>query len=156
MSVAKPGQSPADRPNRLTRMVHAITLLLLSASFISGILIWRGVYLQEARAENPNWLRTCVVLHGGLNPFLCALFGYFVCDHIRIGWQLRANRLSGFLMETCFAALILTGVSLYYSGSETLRASLVTVHRILGLTLPVCLITHWIAGQRWARSISSK
>lgn len=141
----------AERPNRLTPAVHTITLLLLTASFISGVLIWRGAYLQETRAESPNWLRACVVLHGALNPFLCALFGYFVCDHIRVGWQLRANRLSGFFMETCFAALILTGIGLYYSGGEAFRTFVVTAHRILGLAMPVTLAVHWIAGRRWGR-----
>lgn len=145
----------AERPNRLAPGVHAITLALLTASFISGVLIWRGVHLQETRAETPNWLRPCVIIHGTLNPFLCALFGYFLFDHIRIGWQLRANRLTGFLMEFCFAALILTGIGLYYSGGESLRAFCVNAHRILGAAMPVCLIAHWIAGCRWGRSISS-
>jgi len=142
----------AERPNRLTPAVHAITLLLLTASFISGVLIWRGVHLQETRAETPTWLRACVVLHGALNPFLCALFGYFLCEHIRIGWRLRANRVSGFFMEVCFAALILTGIGLYYSGGESFRTFCVTAHRVLGLAMPICLAAHWIAGQRWAKA----
>ena len=145
----------AERPNRLTPAVHVIMLLFLTASFISGVLIWRGVHLQETRLETPTWLRACVVLHGTLNPFLCAVFGYFLCDHIRIGWQLRANRISGFLMETCFAALILTGLGLYYSGGESFRDFFVIAHRILGLAMPVCLVAHWIAGQRWASRIEA-
>ena len=125
------------------------------ASFLSGVLIWRGVHLQETRSETSAWLRNCVVLHGVLNPFLCALFGYFLCDHIRLGWQLRANRISGFFMEACFAALILTGIGLYYSGGENMRAFFVGAHRVLGLAMPVCLAVHWIAGQRRARSIAA-
>lgn len=153
-SAAASRESAADRPNRLTPVVHVITLILLTASFISGVLIWRGTFLQQARAEMPSWLRACVVLHGTLNPFLCALFGYFLCNHIRVGWQLRANRVSGFLMETCFAALIVTGIGLYYSGGESFRAFCVTTHRVLGLAMPVCLAAHWIAGRRWAQSVS--
>ena len=153
-SVAASRKSAAERRNRLTPAVRAMTLLLLTASFLTGVLIWRGVHLQETRSETPGWLRACVVLHGALNPFLCAVFGYFLCDHIRIGWQLRANRLSGFCMETCFAALILTGIGLYYSGGESFRAFFVTAHRVLGIAMPVCLIAHWIAGQRWGRSVA--
>jgi hypothetical protein len=145
----------AERPNRLTPAVHAITLILLTASFISGILIWRGLHLQEARSETPSWLRACVVFHGILNPFLCALFGYLLYDHIRVGWQRRANRISGFLMETCFAALVLTGIGLYYSGGENFRAFCVTAHRILGLALPVCLAAHWIAARCWIATIEA-
>jgi hypothetical protein len=144
-----------ERPNRLTPAVHATTLILLTASFISGLLIWRGTYLQQAQLETPSWLRACVVAHGLLNPFLCALFGYFVCDHIRIGWQIRANRLSGFLMEACFAGLILTGIGLYYSGGEHMRTFWVFAHRAFGVALPVSLAAHWIAGYRWAQASTS-
>lgn len=143
----------AERPNRLTPAVHAATLGLLVLSFVSGVLIWRGLHLQEARSETPGWLRACVILHGVLNPFLCALFGYFLCDHIRVGWRLGANRITGFLMEACFGALILTGIGLYYSGGETFRNVCVTAHRVLGVALPVCLAAHWVAGKRWARGI---
>ena len=145
----------AERPNRLTPAIHATTLILLILSFISGVLIWRGTYLLEARSESPSWLRACVVLHGMLNPFLCALFGYFLCDHIRIGWRIRVNWFSGLLIEVCFAALILSGIGLYYSGGEKVRPFFVTAHRVLGLALPVCLATHWIAGQRHGRAISA-
>ena len=144
----------AERPNRLTPAIHAITLALLTLSFIPGVLIWRGTHLQEARSETPTWLRACVVFHGTLNPFLCALFGYFLCEHIRIGWRIRANWFSGLLMELCFAALILSGIGLYYSGGEKVRPLCVTAHRVLGSALPVCLAFHWIAGTRWARTIS--
>jgi hypothetical protein len=147
--------NPAERPNRLTPAVHSLTLGLLTLSFISGVLIWRGLHLQNAESETPAWLRACVIFHGALNPFLCALFGYFLFDHIRVGWQLRANRITGFLMETCFAALILSGVGLYYSGGESFRGFCVIAHRVLGLALPVCLIAHWIAGRRWASAISA-
>lgn len=144
----------ADRPNRLNLAVHIITLVLLGLSFVSGILIWRGVHLQQAQAATPVWLRGCVIVHGVLNPFLCGLFGYFLGDHIRIGWRLEANRVSGFLMEACFAALILTGVGLYYSGGEAFRNFCVVAHRALGLALPVCLAVHWVAGKRWAKSFA--
>lgn len=146
----------AERPNRLTPAVHAITLILLMSSFISGVLAWRGIHLQEVRGETPHWLRTCVVFHGALNPFLCGLFGYFICDHIRVGWQIRANRVSGFLMEACFAGLILTGIGLYYSGGESARTFWVIAHRALGVLLPVLLGAHWIAGRRWAESCSEQ
>ena len=145
----------AERPNRLTPIIHTIALGLLMLSFISGVLIWRGTHLQETFSETPEWLRACVVFHGALNPFLCGLFGYFLCDHIRIGWRIRANWFSGLLVEVCFAALILSGIGLYYSGGEPMRAFCVTTHHILGVLLPLFLGWHWIAGWRWGRSIAA-
>lgn len=147
--------NPAERPNRLSLLAHIITLALLLLSFISGILIWRGLHLQQVQTETPVWLRACVVFHGALNPFLCALFGYFVCDHIRLGWQLRANRVTGLLMEICFAALILTGIGLYYSGGENSRNFFVVAHRVSGVALPVCLGAHWIAARRRVQTLAS-
>jgi hypothetical protein len=145
----------SERPNRLSLAAHITTLVLLGLSFISGVLIWRGVHLQHAQLETPTWLRASVVLHGALNPFLCVLFGYFLCDHIRLGWRLRANRITGFAMEACFAALILTGIGLYYSGGETLRPFWVIAHRALGVALPVCLAAHWIAAKRWEYTLQT-
>src|SRR5262245_18349969 len=146
----------AERPNRLSLGVHIATLTLLGLSFVSGVLVWRGLHVQQTYSDTPAWLRGCIVLHGSLNPFLCALFGYFLFDHIRVGWRLEANRLTGVLMEVCFAALILTGAGLYYAGGEALRSVCVITHRALGVLLPVCLAAHWIAAKRWVRTIETR
>lgn len=145
---------PAARPSRLSTLAHTAVVLLLSLAFISGVLVWWGQTIQTATLETPSWLRALVVLHGGLNPFLCALFGYLCCQHIRFGWQLKANLATGLAMELVFAGLILSGVGLYYAGSESARGALVLAHRIMGLLLPAGLAAHWWAGLRWAKKIS--
>jgi hypothetical protein len=129
-------------------------VLLLSLGFVSGLLVWWGQAIQAEALETPRWLRTCVVLHGGLNPLLCALFGYLCCLHIRYGWQLRANLATGLAMEFLFAGLILSGVALYYVGSKEWREWMVLLHRTLGVLLPLGLGAHWWAGQRWAKNFS--
>ena len=149
-----PPLDPATRPSRLPPFTHFAVVLLLSLSFISGLLVWQGQRVQERTMESPVWLHASVVLHGSLNPFLCVLFGYLCCKHIRFGWQLRANLLTGFTMEFIFAGLILSGIGLYYAGAAESRNLCVETHRILGLLLAPGLGLHWVAGLRWARKKS--
>ena len=145
---------PATRPSRLPLFTRVAVVLLLSLSFISGLLVWQGQRVQEQTMESPVWLHAAVVLHGSLNPFLCVLFGYLWCQHIRFGWQLRANLLTGFTMEFIFAGLILSGIGLYYAGAAESRNLCVQTHRILGLLLAPGLGMHWVAGLRWAKKFS--
>jgi hypothetical protein len=145
---------PATRPSRLTLLAHIAVVLLLSLAFVSGLLVWWGQSIQAEALETPVWLRTCLILHGSLNPFLCALFGYLCCQHIRLGWQLRANLTTGVAMELLFGGLILSGVGLYYAGSKEWREGMVLLHRTLGLLLPLGLGAHWWAGLRWAKNFS--
>ncbi len=145
---------PATRPSRLSLVVHLAVVVLLAASFLSGVFIWWGQTIQSRELEPPGWLRGCLVAHGCLNPFLCGLFGYLCCQHIRIGWALRANLATGIVMEALFAALILSGVGLYYAGAEEWRTGLVWAHRICGLLIPAGLGAHWIAAVRWVEKIS--
>lgn len=146
---------PASRPSRLSWFTHALTLLMLTASLVTGLLVWRGQAIQLAEMTTPSWLRPCLVIHGSLNPFLCGLFGYLACRHIRLGWQLRANMASGLFLEITFLGLILTGTGMYYVGSESVRDLLVNTHRILGLLLPVSLGFHLIMARRWVKKISN-
>ena len=146
---------PTTRPSRLPLFMHVAIVLLLSMSFISGLLVWQGERIQAETMESPAWLHPAVVLHGSLNPFLCVLFGYLCCQHIRFGWQLRANLLTGLTMEFLFAGLILSGVGLYYAGSREWREVMVAGHRTMGVLLPLGLGAHWWAGLRWAKKISN-
>ena len=149
---------PAARPSRLPLFTHVVVVLLLSLSFISGLLVWQGQRIEAEIIATPVWLHTwlhaSVVLHGSLNPFLCVLFGYLCCQHIRVGWQLRANFVTGITMEIVFGGLILSGVGLYYAGAAESRDVCVQTHRILGLLLAPVLGMHWVAGLRWAKKSS--
>ncbi len=143
------------RPSRLARLIQISIAVLLGLSLISGLLVWWGQTIQARELRSPAWLRPSLVLHGALYPFLCVLFGYLGCQHIRAGWELKANRLSGFFMEFIFVALILSGAGLYYFGDEFWRSACVILHRICGLALPAALTWHWLAGLAWAKKISN-
>jgi hypothetical protein len=140
----------STRPTRIAVTGQILITLLLLASFVSGVMVWWGKKSQLEEAFAPSWLHTMLIVHGSLNPFLCVLFGYLLCHHIRFGWRMRANMVSGFIMEAAFAGLILTGAGLYYAGSEEWRAKIMMAHHILGVLLPLGLGGHWIMGLVWA------
>ena len=143
----------SSRPSRLPRWVEILTATLLGLSFITGGLFWLGQSkLQEL--DPPRWLNFCRIAHGCLNPFLCALFGYLLCQHIRYGWALKINRPSGFVIEAIMGGLIFSAVGLYYLGNEAMRNTVLWIHRGLGLALPFGFVAHWIAARRWVKKIS--
>jgi len=142
----------AARSNKLSLVTHISVVGLLALSFGSGVIVWYG---QNAKAAGDMasalfdpliWRR----VHGILNPFLCALFGFLVCQHIRVGWEIKANRLSGFFMEAVFALLILTGAGIYYC-PDSWQNGLVWIHHITGLLVPLSITIHWIAAQIWLK-----
>lgn len=150
-----PPPTPADRPSRLSLFIHTLVVGLLLVSFVSGLMLWFGPQFANSEEElfPAKPARIWVVIHGALYPFLCVIFGYLLCQHIRYGWELKANRATGALMEGIFAALILTAAGLYY-GPESWREALVWAHRVLGLLLPVSLAAHWWTARAWVKTIS--
>ena len=112
-----------------------------------------GAVIVPEEMITPGWLRGTVILHGCLNPVQCILFGVLLCHHIRVGWQMRANLLAGFLLEGVFAGLILTGVAMYYA-PETWHDRVVWGHRAFGVALPVTLGLHWLTAHFWIRRVT--
>jgi hypothetical protein len=141
----------AERPSRLPLWLHLLTLMLVALSSCSGAVLLYYELTTEDGLTKPDWLHGFRVFHGCLYPFQSALFGYLLCQHIRYGWQLKANRISGFLMEACFAGLIFTGIGLYYL--DALREVCQQVHSVFGVLLPISLGAHWFAARRWVRAL---
>lgn len=144
------------RPSRIATLGILAIVLLLAVNFCSGLAVWWGQTIQAEQLQTPSWLRPTLVLHGCMFPVQCILFGLLLAHHIRVGWQLRANLLSGFATEFIFAGLIITGAGLYYVGAEEWRERVVWAHRVLGLLLPVSLAIHTVMGLRWGRQISAQ
>ena len=141
----------SSRPSRLSIAAHVIVVGSLAVSFVSGVAIWYGQTVSGETLTPPAWLHGARVLHGVLNPVLCAVFGYLVAQHIRYGWALRANWVTGLAMEVIFAALIVSSLAVYYADEGALRSASMWVHRLCGAALPVVLAVHWISGWQWVR-----
>ena len=100
---------------------------------------------QEASA----WL---LMLHGGAAMLFLLLLGALVALHVRIGWRLGNNRISGSIMLTLNAVLIVTAFGLYYAGSETLRGWISDIHIAIGLGFPLLIGLHALLGRRSVRA----
>jgi hypothetical protein len=144
----------AGRPTELTRFTVSLLILLLGLSFISGLGLWYVHEMQEEVSANavqgvPTWAWFCRVLHGLLNPAICALFGFLWFAHVRGGWRMRVNRRSGGTMAGLMIALIGTGAALYYdkAGSHLWFS----LHLLAGLLIVFALPAHWLAARKWVR-----
>jgi hypothetical protein len=100
---------------------------------------------QDASA----WL---LMLHGGAAMLFLLLLGALIALHVRIGWRLGNNRVSGSLMLALNAVLVVTAFGLYYAGSETLRPWISDIHIAAGLGFPALIALHAVLGRRSVRA----
>jgi hypothetical protein len=100
---------------------------------------------QDASA----WL---LMLHGGAAMLFLLLLGALIALHVRIGWRLQNNRVSGTVMLALNAVLIVTAFGLYYAGSDTLRPWISDIHIAVGLGFPLLLGLHAFLGRRSVRA----
>jgi len=106
---------------------------------ISGDEIW-----QQAIAY-------LLMVHGGAAMVTLLLLGALVPLHLRRGWRSRKNRVSGSVMVTFNAVLIMTAFGLYYLGSETLRPWMSWMHIAAGVCLSLSFPVHILMGRRERR-----
>jgi hypothetical protein len=141
----------SSRPSRLGALAHVIVVAALGLSFVTGVLVWYGQGVTETALSPAVWPHRLRVMHGFLNPLLCAIFGYLVCQHIRYGWALRANWVSGLVMEGVFLLLIASSLVLYYGDEGAFRTASVWAHRLAGAGLPAVVLAHWLAARKWVK-----
>jgi hypothetical protein len=89
-----------------------------------------------------------LMLHGGAAMVCLLLLGALVPLHVRRAWRSGRNRLTGPIMMTVNAVLIVTAFGLYYAGSETLRPWASDLHIAVGIILPLALLVHVWLGRR--------
>jgi len=106
---------------------------------ISGDEIW-----QQAIAY-------LLMVHGGAAMVTLLLLGALFPVHLRRGWRSRKNRVSGSVMVTFNAVLIMTAFGLYYLGSETLRPWMSWMHIAAGVCLSLSFPIHIFMGRRERR-----
>jgi hypothetical protein len=89
-----------------------------------------------------------LMLHGGAAMIALMLLGALVPLHLRRGWRAKKNRLTGTVMATVNAVLIVTAFGLYYLGSETARPWISRIHYGVGFALPILGLVHILSGRR--------
>ena len=124
-----------------TRLGHWQKFFLYSSVallWFSGA-IWVGVhYLNVPAPLGPLMMK----IHGAAAMAALLVLGALISAHIRRGWALRRNRLSGTLVTGAFGFLVATGWILYYVAGERLRDAVSVAHWALGLALPFVIYLH--------------
>jgi hypothetical protein len=116
--------------------------------------VWFVADRQKDLSTDEIWQQIAanmLMLHGGAAMLALLLLGALIPVHVLRAWRARKNRISGSLMATLNAALILTAFGLYYLGSETLRPWISWTHIAAGLVLALWLPLHIWLGRRQLR-----
>jgi hypothetical protein len=92
-----------------------------------------------------------LMVHGGAAMLALLMLGALIPMHLIRAWRGRRNRISGSLMATFNALLIVTAFGLYYLGSETLRPWISWIHIAVGFSLAVWFPIHIYRGRRKLR-----
>lgn len=137
---------------RLSRRHRAWLYGTFSALFVSGLLwlVFRrwvrveGEFGASAHPLEPWWLK----LHGAAAMAFLLVLGTLVRGHVRLGWKLHQNRLSGSTLLATNALLAATGWALYYVGGESVRAWVSVLHWGLGLAAPALILVHVVRGRQ--------
>ena len=87
-------------------------------------------------------------VHGAAAFAALIALGAMFPHHVRRGWALSRNRISGAVVITALGALIVTGYALYYLVNEANRASISIAHWLIGVAFAPLFIAHVVIGRR--------
>ena len=119
------------------------------ALFVTGVSWWA---LDSASSVVRLYL---IAAHGLAAMVFLVTLGVILVLHVREGWRLQLNRVSGVFVLTVISLLILTAFALYYVGSDILRSVVSLLHIVVGFVLPPMLVIHIVFGRRSrVRSVS--
>ena len=118
--------------------------------FLSGA-GWLAADWQKNISSDEIWQQIAVYLlmvHGGAAMVILLLLGALIPVHVLRAWRAAKNRVSGSVMATFNAVLIVTSFGLYYLGSETVRPWMSWIHIAAGISLSLFLPLHIFWGRR--------
>jgi hypothetical protein len=129
----------------------AFALLVLTGA------VWFVADQLKDSSEGELWQRvsaSMLMIHGGVAMVTLLFLGALFPLHIRLGWRSGRNRLTGPAMVAFNAVLIVTAFGLYYSGSDTVRPWMSTIHIVLGFAVPALFVLHILLGRRSRPNLS--
>ena len=125
-----------------------------SALLVTGT-AWLAVDRLKPIDLAETWQKTgayLLMLHGGVAMLMLLLLGAVIPLHVAVAWRRGKNRVTGSMMLSSNALLIVTAFALYYTGSETWRHQASILHIGFGLGLPVLWALHVWRGKRTVQS----
>jgi hypothetical protein len=128
--------------------LYGATGLLWLSGLVWVLFHYFGVHqgeFGEVRSPLEPW---SLKIHGAAAMAFLLVLGSLISGHIRRGWALKRNRLSGVIVTSTCGVLILSGWILYYLATENVRNAVSLIHWIVGLLLPLLIYLHILAW-RW-------
>ena len=129
-------------------LVYGATALL----FVTGsawLLLDRFGKVQGEFGPEPNHVLPWMLLAHGTAAYAFAIIAAMLIPvHMRLGWKSGRNRPSGLLLVGVGLFLLLSGLALYYSTGEALRAAASLSHWLVGLVMPIAIVIHLVRGKR--------
>ncbi|MFB9266153.1 hypothetical protein ACFFWD_23865 [Bradyrhizobium erythrophlei] len=112
---------------------------------------WLVADWQKSAAGDEIWQQVAanlLMVHGGVAMLALLSLGALIPMHLLRAWRSRKNRISGSIMATFNAALIVTAFGLYYLGSEVIRPWMSWIHLSAGFALALTFPLHVWLGRR--------
>ena len=112
---------------------------------------WLAADQLKETQDGEFWQRvsaSALMVHGGAAMVALLFLGALGPVHIRRGWRSYRNRITGAIMVTFNAVLIVTAFGLYYLGSDAVRPWISNLHLAAGLGLPALIFIHVLVGKR--------
>lgn len=112
---------------------------------------WFAADWQKDVSSDEIWQQIAanmLMVHGGVAMLALMLLGALIPMHLLRAWRARKNRVTGSVVATVNAVLIVTAFGLYYLGSEMLRPWMSWIHIGAGLSLAVMFPLHIVRGRR--------
>jgi hypothetical protein len=89
-----------------------------------------------------------LMIHGGAAMLALMALGALIPLHLLRAWRARKNLVSGLIVATVNAVLIVTAFGLYYLGSEVVRPWMSWIHIATGFFLALMIPLHILLGRR--------
>jgi cytochrome c biogenesis protein CcdA len=121
-----------------------------AALFLTGA-GWLAADWQKNISSDEIWQQIAAYLlmvHGGAAMVTLLLLGALIPVHVLRAWRAAKNRVSGSVMATFNAVLIVTAFGLYYLGSEMVRPWMSWIHIVAGISLSLFVPLHIFWGRR--------
>jgi len=139
------------RLKRPARWALYATLIVLIGSGLGWLAAHYGSEIGAASSDDLRRLAVEALMlkvHGAAAFAALIALGAMFPYHVRRGWALSRNRMSGSAVIAAFGALIVTGYALYYLVIDADRAAISFAHWLVGLALAPLFVAHVAIGRR--------
>jgi hypothetical protein len=86
---------------------------------------------------------TLLLVHGICSIAAMYLLGWITARHVLRWWTSGMRRLSGSVLATILAVLVISGFALFFATEDEWQHALAVVHEVLGIAVTAFAVQHW-------------